>query len=198
MLVIFFLVLLVYKCEVCLFWECNKCDLLLHIGAHKNKAWLMCQLQLLLPHHEKNYTGSVCVSHPCPLRQCSDVDKVKNYHCGKRWAPAYCTWISLHFFFILGLFICIKRGEKNKISKPFQSWLTNLMWTYENKLIQGWDDSAYHTCSPSFDYNLWNLNEICSIQKNASISLVFCFQIKLHYIALFFLNYSCLVKGALL
>lgn len=99
-------------------------------------------------------------------------------------------------FFILGLFICIKRGKKNKVSKPFQSWITNLMWTYENKLIQGWDDSAYHTCSPSFDYNLWNLNEICRIQKNASISLVFCFQIKLHYIALFFLNYSCLVKGA--
>lgn len=102
------------------------------------------------------------------------------------------------FFSFWGYLSALKEGEKNKISKPFQSWLTNLMWTYENKLIQGWDDSAYHTCSPSFDYNLWNLNEICSIQKNASISLVFCFQIKLHYIALFFLNYSCLVKGALL
>lgn len=55
----------------------------------KNKAWLMCQFQVLSAHRWKNYTGSFFVSHHRPPRHSSDVDEVKNYHSGKRWAPAF-------------------------------------------------------------------------------------------------------------
>lgn len=67
-----------------------------------------------LPPSPTELHGFCLCFHPRPLRLCSDVDKVKNYHCRKRWAPACCTWISLLFLHSGVIYVHLK----GRLSEP--------------------------------------------------------------------------------
>ena len=116
-LVIFSIILLIYFSG-----EGNKCDLLLHIGVEKeNQAMIDVTVSASLHRPWNNCTGSICVSHPRPSRLRSDVVEVKNYHGGKRWAPADCTWIPVLVFHSGAIYLRQSEMGKKEEEKSFLS-----------------------------------------------------------------------------